>query len=372
MTEPFPLNLDLGERSYTILVGENLIEDAARHVSPLLHQPRVIIVTDDNVAPIWLSALTESLGQAGIESQSIILPVGEQTKNFHHLDRLTDEILNLGIERKTTLLALGGGVVGDITGFAAAITLRGIDFIQVPTSLLAQVDSSVGGKTGINTAYGKNLVGAFYQPRLVLADISALRTLPRRQLLAGYAEIVKYGLIDDPDFFAWCEHNAAALLDGEPEALSFAVHKSCQAKARIVSADERESGQRALLNLGHTFAHALEAQTGYGDKLLHGEAVSIGMVMAFELSNRLNFCDQGQVGRVRAHFESVGLKTELDGLADNSWSVGKLIAHMGKDKKVKGGSIAFILARGIGKSFVTRDVQMQDVEFVLQRALDRF
>ena len=372
MTEPISLSLDLGERSYCIKIGENLIEDAATHLSPLLRQPRVIIVTDDNVAPIWLKPLTDSLEQAGIKTQPIVLPAGEQTKNFGQLESLVSDILNLGIDRQTTLLALGGGVIGDITGFAAAVTLRGINFIQIPTSLLAQVDSSVGGKTGINTAYGKNLVGAFYQPQLVLADISALRTLPRRQFLAGYAEIVKYGLIDDPEFFAWCENNASSLIDGDPDALAFAVHKSCQAKARIVSAEEREAGQRALLNLGHTFGHALEAESGYGDKLLHGEAVGIGMVLAFELSNRLNLCDQGDVGRIRAHFEAAGLKTTLDGLADSSWNAGKLMEHMGKDKKVEAGSIAFILAHGIGKSFICRDVNMPDVKFVLERALDRF
>ena len=372
MTEPITLALDLGERSYSIKVGEHLIEDAARHVAPLLNQPRVIVVTDDNVAPLWLKPLTDSLDKTGIVSNSIVLPAGEQTKSFSQLETLVNDILNLRIERQTTLVALGGGVIGDLTGFAAAVTLRGIDFIQIPTSLLAQVDSSVGGKTGINTAFGKNLVGAFHQPRLVLADTSALRTLPRRQLLSGYAEIVKYGLIDDPGFFIWCENNASSLIDGDPEALAYAVQKSCQAKARIVSADERESGQRALLNLGHTFGHALEAETGYGNKLLHGEAVGIGMVLAFELSNRLNLCDQGDVGRIREHFEAVGLRTTLDGLADASWSADKLIAHMGKDKKVEGGSVAFILAHGIGKSVIRRDVDMQEVKYVLERALDRF
>jgi 3-dehydroquinate synthase len=372
MTDPTTLSLDLGERSYDILVGAGLITNAARHISLLLHQPRVIIITDDNVGPIWLKPLTDSLEGGNILHQTIVLPAGEQTKNFQQLEQLVNEILGLGIERKTTLIALGGGVIGDITGFAASIILRGIDFIQIPTSLLAQVDSSVGGKTGINTTHGKNLAGAFYQPRLVLADTDALATLPKRQLLAGYAEVVKYGLIDDPEFFTWCDNNATALLDGDVSALSYAVHKSCQAKARIVSADERESGQRALLNLGHTFGHALEAEVGYGDKLLHGEAVGIGMIMAFELSNRLGLCDQGDVGQICEHFERVGLKTTLDGLADSAWNAEKLIGHMGKDKKVEAGSIAFVLARGIGKSFVSRDVGMEDVTAVLERALDRF
>jgi len=372
MTNLETLSLDLGERSYDIKVGSGLISQAAEYIAPILRQPQVIIVTDENVAPLWLKPLVDSLAVGGIENHSIILPAGEQTKKFSTLETLVSDILDLKVERTTTLIALGGGVIGDITGFAAAITLRGIDFIQIPTTLLAQVDSSVGGKTGINTGHGKNLVGSFHQPRLVLADIEALGTLPQRQLLAGYGEAVKYGLIDDPDFFQWCESNASALIDGNPDALRYAVYKSCQAKARIVSADERESGQRALLNLGHTFAHALEAETGYGDLLLHGEAVSIGTVMAFELSHRMGLCDQGEIGRIRAHFEAVGLKTTLDGLANGSWSAEKLITHMNKDKKVVAGSIAFILARGIGKSFVCGDVEMQNVKFVLERALDRF
>ncbi len=372
MTEPISLFLDLGSRSYEIKVGENLINNAGEFISPLLHQPKVIVVTDDNVAPIWLKTLTDSLDQNNIRHNAIILPAGEQTKDFQHLEKLTRDILSCGIERQSTLIALGGGVIGDITGFAAAVTLRGIDFIQIPTSLLAQVDSSVGGKTGINTVHGKNLIGAFHQPRLVLADISALATLPERQLRAGYAEIVKYGLIDDPKFFEWCELNAANLLDGNPEALRYAVHKSCESKARIVSADEHEKGQRALLNLGHTFGHALEAEVGYGDKLLHGEAVSIGMVMAFELSNRLGLCNQGDAGRLRAHLQNIGMKTTLSGLADHNWTAEKLLDHMSKDKKVMAGSIAFILARGIGKSFIDSDVNMDDVKFVLERALDQF
>jgi len=369
-TDPVSLSLDLGERSYDILVGENLISDAARYISPLLHHPRVIIVSDENVAKLWLEPLTDSLTSGGITCDQIVLPAGEQTKSFDQFEALVSEILGLGIERKTTLVALGGGVIGDITGFAAAVTLRGLNVIQIPTSLLAQVDSSVGGKTGINTAHGKNLVGAFHQPRLVLADIGTLKTLPPRQLLAGYAEVVKYGLIDDPAFFNWCDKNAGALLKGDVDALRYAVHQSCLAKARIVAADERETGQRALLNLGHTFGHALEAETGYGDKLLHGEAVGIGTILAFELSCKMGLCDQGETGRVRAHFETVGMKTSLRELAEPHWTADILIEHMSKDKKVDSGSIAFILAKGIGQSFVTRDVDIEDVKSVLTRALD--
>jgi len=372
MTDPVCISVDLGTRSYPILIGENLIGDAGYYINKNLPNSRVIVVTDATVATIWLTPLTDSLKAAEIPFHTIVLPAGEKTKCFQQLEYLTEEILDVGIERSTTLVALGGGVIGDLAGFAAAIVLRGINFVQIPTTLLAQVDSSVGGKTGINTRHGKNLAGAFHQPRLVLADIGTLKTLSQRQLLAGYAEVVKYGLIDDLNFFSWCEKNARALIDGDSTARIHAVRTSCLAKARIVSADERESGQRALLNLGHTFGHALEAECGYGDLLLHGEAVAIGITLAFEMSHYLGLCDQGEAGQVRAHLEAVGLKTTLDGLADPSWTVEKLLDHMQKDKKVQAGTITFILARGIGKSFISRDVKIDEVEAVLARALDRF
>ena len=247
--------------------------------------------------------------------------------------------------------------------------MRGIDFIQVPTTLLSQVDSSVGGKTGINTSYGKNLVGAFHQPQLVLADTSALATLPNRELLAGYAEVVKYGLIDDFEFYEWCENNAKLLINGDQNAQRYAVLKSCQSKARIVAADERELGQRALLNLGHTFGHAFEAETGYGNKLLHGEAVSIGCINAFQLSAKLGLCEQQELIRVEKHFSQIGLRNSLSGLADESWTVERLIGHMAKDKKAEAGKITFILARGIGKSFVANDVSTDAVKDVLAQTL---
>ena len=305
-----------------------------------------------------------------IEIESLVLPATETTKSFSHFQQLLDDILALGIDRKTTLVALGGGVIGDIVGFAAAVLLRGIDFIQIPTTLLAQVDSSVGGKTGINTNYGKNLVGAFHQPKLVLADTGVLDTLPKRELLAGYAEVVKYGLIDDFEFYEWCESNANALIEGDQAARRYAVLKSCQSKARIVSADERESGQRALLNLGHTFGHAFEAETGYGDKLLHGEAVSIGCVQAFELSTRLGLCDSQDSIRVQKHYSQIGLRNSLRDLANENWTVDKLISHMAKDKKAEAGKIKFILQRGIGGSFVADDVAIDDVRAVLEKALN--
>jgi 3-dehydroquinate synthase len=281
-----------------------------------------------------------------------------------------NELLDQRPDRKTTLVALGGGVVGDLTGFAAAVLLRGVDFIQVPTTLLAQVDSSVGGKTGINTRHGKNLVGAFYQPRLVLADTDVLDTLPRRELLAGYAEVAKYGLIDDPDFFAWCEANGAALLAGDAAKRTYAIEQSCLAKARIVAADERETTDlRALLNLGHTFGHALEAETGFGSDLLHGESVGTGMAMAFDLSVRLGLCPAADAARVRRHLDSVGLPMRLRAIGgDNhrSWDAMRLVEHMRGDKKAEGGRLTFILARGIGKAFVSREVD----EAALRELLD--
>jgi 3-dehydroquinate synthase len=267
------------------------------------------------------------------------------------------------------LIALGGGVIGDLVGFTAAVLLRGMDFIQVPTTLLSQVDSSVGGKTGINTNYGKNLVGAFHQPQLVLADTGALASLPKRELLAGYAEVVKYGLINDFEFYEWCENNAKAIIEGDQQAQIYAVFKSCMTKARIVAADEHEYGLRALLNLGHTFGHAFEAETGYGSKLLHGEAVSIGCIIALQLSSKLGLCEQQETTRVEKHFSKIGLKSTLTGLVDKNWTVERLIAHMAKDKKADAGKITFILSRGIGKSFVAKEVAIDVVKVVLAQAL---
>jgi len=368
MSSPVDLELDLGDRGYHIVIGDGLIARAGEHMGPYLAQPRVVVVTDRNVESCALPALLDSLSAADISHHAIVLPPGEQTKDFSHLQELADKILAAGIDRKTTLVALGGGVVGDITGFAAAITLRGLDFIQIPTTLLAQVDSSVGGKTGINVSHGKNLIGAFHQPRLVLADLSVLESLPRRELLAGYAEVVKYGLINDAEFFAWCEDNGAALIEGNQDARRHAVHHSCAAKAAIVADDERETGVRALLNMGHTFGHALEAQAGYDERLMHGEAVAIGSVMAFEVSARMGLCDSSDTERIRRHFEAVGLPTNLAGIAEPSWTPERLIGHMTKDKKVDAGAIKFVLARGIGEAFITADVDMDAVAAVLTEA----
>ena len=312
------------------------------------------------MAPLYGARLAASFETAGIKTTSVTVPAGESSKEFASFGRLMNALLDQRPDRKTTLVALGGGVVGDLTGFAASVLLRGVDFIQVPTTLLAQVDSSVGGKTGINTRHGKNLVGTFYQPRLVLADTAVLDTLPSRELLAGYAEVVKYGLIDDPAFFAWCEKNSAGILSGDATARTYAIEQSCLSKARIVAADERETTDlRALLNLGHTFGHALEAETGFGPDLLHGEAVGAGMAMAFDLSARLGLCPAGDTQRVRTHLGAVGLPVRLRSIGGDNrrvWDAARLIGHMRGDKKAEGGKLAFVLARGIGKAFVSREV----------------
>ncbi len=365
------LRVDLGVRAYDIVVGIGLMDIAGLLVAPLLERPGAVIITDENVAPLYLGALKESLSAAGIGHSQIILPAGEQTKDFAHLEQLTGMLLERGVERGTILIALGGGVIGDIAGFAAAVTLRGMDFIQIPTTLLAQVDSSVGGKTGINTRQGKNLVGAFHQPRLVLADVGVLDSLPGRQLLAGYAEVAKYGLIGEESFFAWLEENAAGLLGGDISARRRAVVASCAAKAGVVAADERETGQRALLNLGHTFGHALEAQTGYSEALLHGESVAIGCAMAFDLSVDLGLCQAAEAERVRRHLQKVGLPTDLSGLETDSWTAERLLDHMRKDKKVRNGQITFILARGIGQAYIEHSVAESAVLFLLQRYLNK-
>ncbi len=360
------LSVDLGRRSYDILVGGGLLKKAGALIRPLLTHPRVVAVTDETVERHWLKVLETALDGAGITHQSIVLDAGEQTKDFAHAEDLTGKLLDARVDRSTMVVALGGGVVGDLVGFSAAITLRGLDFVQIPTTLLAQVDSSVGGKTGINMPQGKNLIGAFHQPRLVLADTGTLETLPPRQIRAGYAEVVKYGLINDAGFFAWLESNGQGVIGGNAEARHHAVLTSCKAKAAIVSADETEQGSRALLNLGHTFGHSLEAKTGYGDALNHGEAVAIGLCLAFDLSVRLGVCPAEDSDRVRAHLKSAGLPIGFQGLADGGWSAASLIDLMGQDKKVKAGKLTFVLVRGIGKAFVTDEVDAADITAVLE------
>ena len=363
------LSVDLGKRSYEILIGRGLIAEAGKLMLPHLKQKRVVAVTDSNVARHHLEGLERSVRAAGIAIDSVVLEAGEQTKSFAGLEGLLNQLLAIGIERRTTLVALGGGVIGDLTGFAAAVALRGIDFIQIPTTLLAQVDSSVGGKTGIDTPQGKNLVGAFHQPRLVLADTATLDTLPRRQMLAGYAEVAKYGLINEPAFWTWLESNGVDVIERADGPLRHAVLESCRNKARVVAADEREQDARALLNLGHTFGHALEAECGYSDELLHGEAVAIGMVMAFDFSARLGLCSLEDAARVQRHLASVGLPTSPNWIDGRDWQAERLIRHMSRDKKVQDGRIAFVLAKGIGKAFFPVHAELDEISALLETAI---
>lgn len=373
MSAPRTIRVDLAGRAYDIVIGPDLIDRVGELSRPLLAAPRVTIVSDDTVAPLYGARLAASFDKAGIKAATVTVPAGESSKEFASFGRLMNELLDHRPDRRTTLVALGGGVVGDLTGFAASVLLRGVDFIQVPTTLLAQVDSSVGGKTGINTRHGKNLVGTFYQPRLVVADTTVLDSLPRRELLAGYAEVAKYGLIDDPAFWDWCEANGAAVLAGDAASRTYAIEQSCLSKARIVAADERETTDlRALLNLGHTFGHALEAETGFGPELLHGEAVGAGMAMAFDLSARLGLCPAVDAERVRRHLGAVGLPVRLRAIGGDNrrrWDAGRLVEHMRGDKKAEGGKLTFVLARGIGKAFVTREVDEAGLRGLLDDAI---
>ena len=354
------VRVGLGTRSYDVVIEAGLLARAAEHLKPLARGRVMAIVTDENVRP-HLDVLRGALFDAGVESEAIVLPPGESTKSWAMLEHLTDRLLDLGIERGDHVVALGGGVIGDLVGFACSILKRGCGFVQVPTTLLAQVDSSVGGKTAINTRAGKNLIGAFHQPALVLIDPVVLETLPLRQVRAGYAEVVKYGLIDDADFFTWCEANGAALLAGDLALREHAIAYSVAAKARIVAEDERETtGRRALLNLGHTFGHALEAEAGFSDRLLHGEAVAAGMALAYGFSAAKGLAPQEEAARVAAHLRSVGLP---DGLAAAGIvaSGEVLVAHMLHDKKMDAGTLPFLLARGIGQSFVDTSVDLDAV-----------
>ncbi len=358
------VHVALGARSYDILVGDDLLSEAGDHIAPLLRLPRTILISDENVAPLYSDRVVESLARHGIDCDSIVLTPGERSKSFTSFEALLERLLAGRVERGMTLLALGGGVIGDLTGFAASVLLRGIDVIQLPTSLLAQIDSSVGGKTGINSRHGKNLIGSIHQPRLVVADTSALDNLPPRELVAGYAEMVKYGLIDDLEFFVWLEENGSRIVSGSG-ARQQAIAHCCRAKARIVSEDEQENGRRALLNLGHTFAHAFEAESGYGDALLHGEAVSIGMVLAFRLSHRLGLCSEADVASVSAHLAAHGLPTEATQLPLAVRRREALLLHMSHDKKIRDGRLHLILARGIGGAFVASDVEPQEIAATL-------
>ncbi|MBS27621.1 MAG: 3-dehydroquinate synthase [Alphaproteobacteria bacterium] len=359
------IQVDLGERSYDIAIGPGLVDQAGRLLAERLGERPTVIVTDTNVASLYAERLESSLSDGGHQSRRIVIEAGEASKSYTQLEELVEDLIAHGLERSSVLIALGGGVIGDLTGFAASIALRGVEFVQIPTSLLAQVDSSVGGKTAINSRHGKNLVGAFYQPRLVLADTETLSTLPPRELRAGYAETVKYGLLGDAEFFAWLEDNGASLLAGDGDAQIHAIERACEMKAEIVNQDERETGRRALLNLGHTFAHALEAETGYDGALLHGEAVAIGMILAFDLSAKLGLCPPSDAERVRAHLSATGLPTAFPEHPSGSWNAERLLEHIGHDKKVQQGRPTFVLARGIGDTFLTNEVASDDVVCLL-------
>ncbi len=363
------VRVELGARRYDVRIGSGLLARAGAEIAPLLRRPRVAIVTDETVARLHLDPLRAALASEGIGSSALALPAGEGTKGWAGLERTVEWLLAEKVERRDVVVALGGGVIGDLAGFAAAILRRGVRFVQVPTTLLAQVDSSVGGKTGINSPHGKNLVGAFHQPSLVLADIDVLATLPRRDFLAGYGEVVKYGLLGDAAFFRWLEENGPALAAGDPAARAHAVRRSVEMKAEIVARDETEEGERALLNLGHTFCHALEAATGYSDRLLHGEGVAIGCQLAFDLSARMGLCPQEDPSRLAAHLAAMGMKRRLADIPGDLPGAEGLLALMAQDKKVVDGRLRFILARGIGQAFVADDVPPSSVRDLLESAL---
>ena len=359
----------LGERSYEILIGPGVVERAGAEIARRLPGARLAIVTDASVALLHLDRLTRALDAAGIASHPIVVPAGEGSKSFPRLVALVEEILATRLERGDAIVAFGGGVVGDLAGFAAGIARRGMSFVQIPTTLLAQVDSSVGGKTGINVAAGKNLVGVFHQPDLVLADTDVLDTLSPREFAAGYAEVVKYGLIDRPDFFEWLEGNRAAVFAGGAARVE-AIALCCRAKAEVVAVDEREGGARALLNLGHTFGHALEGACAYdAARLVHGEGVAIGMALAHRFSVRLGLCPPADAARVEAHLTAAGLPTRIGDIPGVPLGAAELVERMGQDKKVERGRLTFILTRGIGRAYVAKDVEAAAVREFLDAEL---
>jgi len=367
LAEPTTVRVALAERSYDIVIGRNLLPQLGSSIAALRPGAAAAIVTDETVARHHLAAAEAALADAGIRTARVVVPAGEASKSWPVLERICNGLLAEKIERRDLVVALGGGVVGDLAGFAAAVTRRGLDVVQVPTTLLAQVDSSVGGKTGINAAQGKNLIGAFHQPVLVLADTTLLDTLPPREFGAGYAEVAKYGLINDAPFFAWLEANWRDVFAGGP-ARDQAIAVSCRAKATIVARDERETGDRQLLNLGHTFGHAFEAAAGFSDRLLHGEAVALGIALAYGFSAELGLVPQADADRATAHLAAVGLPTRVSDLRDAP-GIDRLMELMAQDKKVKGGKLTFILARGIGQSFVAPDIDAGAVRAYLAARL---
>lgn len=372
IADPVTVGVALGDRAYDIVIGRNVLSSLGHRIAKLRPGARVAIVTDRTVAKNWLPQTEAALAAAGIGSSRIVVGEGEASKSYGVLQDVSEGLIAAKIERNDLVVAVGGGVIGDLAGFAASIVRRGVDFVQVPTSLLAQVDSSVGGKTGINSPHGKNLVGAFHQPVLVVADTAVLDTLSPRQFRAGYAEVAKYGVLGDLDFFNWLDANHAGIFSGGA-AREHAIAMSCRAKAAIVARDERETGDRALLNLGHTFGHALEAATGFSDRLFHGEGVAVGMVLAAEFSARLNMISAADAARVQRHLTSVGLPTRLQDIAgfqqEGLGDADTLLALMGQDKKVKRGKLTFILLEEIGKAVIVNDVDPANVRDFLQEKL---
>jgi 3-dehydroquinate synthase len=366
--DPIVVDVALGNRAYDIVIGRGVLSQLGARMAALRPGARAAIVTDENVAAAHLAGAQKSLEASNIGVEHVTVPAGESSKRFPEFERVCEALIAARIERNDLVIALGGGVIGDLAGFAASAVRRGLDFIQVPTSLLAQVDSSVGGKTGINSKQGKNLIGAFHQPILVLADTALLDTLPERQFRAGYAEVAKYGLLGDADFFAWLEANWKDVFAGT-SAREHAIAVSCRTKAMIVARDERENGERALLNLGHTFGHALEAAAGFSDRLLHGEAISIGMALAFQYSARKNLLPQAEAERAVAHLSATGLPVKISDFSNEKLSADRLMDLIAQDKKVKRGALTFILVRGIGKSFIAADVDPGDIREFLSGKL---
>ena len=370
MSEHNKLRISLKENSYDIIIEHGLLSELGTLISKKFGKPKTFIVTDSNIAVHWLKQTIESLSAQGMSPKVLEVPVGESTKSFINLEKIIDQLLESKVDRDSVLIALGGGVIGDLAGFAGAVTLRGIKVIQVPTTLLSQVDSSVGGKTGVNVRQGKNLVGSFHQPSLVAIDTQVLQTLPSRQLFAGYAEVLKYGLIKDRSFFDWLELNGKKVLEGDKLAQQFAIFTSCRIKAEIVEADEKEKNLRAILNFGHTFGHALEAEAGYDGNLLHGEAVSIGMVLAIELSKSLGYLSGQDAGRAVEYIRNIGLPTNINSVeGSTSWHPDGIIQHMQHDKKVSNGQLRFVLIKGIGEAYLTADVERNDIYRVIEKSL---
>lgn len=370
-SDPIVVKVALGERSYDIVIGRGQLGLLGRKIAALRPAAKAAIVTDETVARHHLAAAKAALAAAGVGSSCVTVPPGESSKSFPVLERVCEALISARIERADLVVALGGGVIGDLAGLAAALVRRGIDYVQVPTTLLAQVDSAVGGKTAIDSSHGKNLVGAFHQPVLVVADSALLDTLPARQFRAGYAEVAKYGLIGDAAFFAWLESNWPEVFAGGP-AREHAIAVSCRMKAAIVGRDERETGERALLNLGHTFGHALEAAAGFSDRLLHGEAIALGMVLAFAFSARRGLLPAAEAERVERHLAAVGLPVRVSAIAGGVTDVDRLMELIAQDKKVRRGKLTFILARGIGASFIAHDVDAAEVrDFLVQQLAER-